>query len=59
LAIAGSYGYFCIWNYNTKEKLNIKYEAMTPSKDEVREPSSMEYTPDGKFLIVAYKTGII
>lgn len=32
---------------------------MTPSKDEVREPSSMEYTPDGKFLIVAYKTGII
>lgn len=41
LAIAGVYGYFSIWNYVTKEKLNIDYKSEGV-------PTAMEYTPDGK-----------
>jgi WD40 repeat protein len=59
LAIAGTKGYFCLWNYNTKESLSINYEYKLSATEITSEPSVMEWTPDGKYLIVAYKGGTI
>jgi len=53
LAIAGENKYFCIWNYMTKEKLNIHYECGEQS------PTAMEYTPDGRSLIVGCVDGLV
>jgi WD40 repeat protein len=55
LAIAGKNGYFCIWNYMTKEKLNIDYKNESTQHD----PTAMEYTPDGHCLVVGYFEGIV
>lgn len=55
LAIAGKDGFFSIWNYVTKEKIPIDYNHNYQHKD----PTKMEYTPDGKCLIVGYENGII
>lgn len=54
LAIAGDRPYFCIWNYQRKDKLNIEY-----THNEDTNPTSMEYTPDGKCLIVGYQQGLV
>jgi WD40 repeat protein len=51
LAIAGTNKFFNIWNYLTKEKIDIEY-----SQDSA-DPSAMEYTPDGECLIVGYSNG--
>ena len=53
------WGYFCLWNYNTKESLSINYEYKLSATESTTEPSVMEWTPDGKYLIVAYKGGTI
>ncbi len=48
-----------MWNYNTKETLSIIYEYKLSASEITSEPSVMEWTPDGKYLIVAYKGGTI
>lgn len=53
LAIAGVGKYFSIWNYMSKEKLNIDYDCGEQN------PTAMEYTPDGKCLIVGYVEGLV
>ena len=52
LAIAGTDGFFSVWNYLSKTALDIEYD----SRDE---PTFMQYTPNGKCLIVCYSNGVI
>lgn len=52
LAIAGTDGFFSIWNYMTKQAFEIDYDC----KDQ---PTCMEYTPNGENLIVCYFNGFI
>jgi len=54
VAIAGSQKFFNIWNYQTKEKIDIEHKPASNA-----EPTAMEYTPNGECLIVGYSTGIV
>lgn len=53
LAIAGTDGFFQIWNYVTKEKIPVDYDYQN------KDPTKMQYTPDGSCLIVCYENGVI
>ena len=54
VAIAGSNKFFNIWNYQTKEKIDIEHKPESNA-----DPTAMEYTPDGESLIVGYSSGSV